>query len=242
MWDHYVQDGPNGTWRLKEWNEAGVPSLRDYVSKCVQDQGGTFPAPVTRMTLQAPHVRVRAGDFVQVPIWLLNGADVANMNFEVLYDGAIATAQETVIKGNLLGGASFRANAKLPNQALIGFAQTTGINGTGTVSYLTFQAKGKPGQRTPLYLKVTTINNPGGTVLPIDLIHGSILIVGEDGLIPGDCDGDGALTALDALCALEMSVKLIPVRMNMDMDADAQVTSRDATIILQRAAQSVIKK
>ena len=53
--------------------------------------------------------------------------------------------------------------------------------------------------------------------------------------ILGDCDGDGKLTESDALCALEMSVGLRPVRLNMDMDNSTDVNSRDAVIILQKA-------
>lgn len=51
----------------------------------------------------------------------------------------------------------------------------------------------------------------------------------------GDCDGDGRMTALDARCALEMSVQLTPVQIALDMDESKDVTSRDATLILQRA-------
>lgn len=51
----------------------------------------------------------------------------------------------------------------------------------------------------------------------------------------GDCDGDGRLTPLDARCALEMSVQLIPARAEADIDQSSEVTSRDATMILQRA-------
>lgn len=53
--------------------------------------------------------------------------------------------------------------------------------------------------------------------------------------VPGDCDGDGKLTEIDALCALEISVGLRPASPNMDMDDSGAVTSRDAVIILQRA-------
>jgi hypothetical protein len=38
----------------------------------------------------------------------------------------------------------------------------------------------------------------------------------------------------DAMCALQMSVQLIPVRLVMDMDKSGDVTSRDAAIIAQK--------
>ncbi len=51
----------------------------------------------------------------------------------------------------------------------------------------------------------------------------------------GDCDGDAKITELDALCALEMSTQLRPVKLAMDMDNSGDVSSRDAVIILKSA-------
>lgn len=51
----------------------------------------------------------------------------------------------------------------------------------------------------------------------------------------GDCDNDTKLTELDALCALQMSVRLIEINLVMDIDGNGVVDSRDAVIILQRA-------
>ena len=51
----------------------------------------------------------------------------------------------------------------------------------------------------------------------------------------GDCDGDGTLTELDALCALEMSTQLRPSKPIMDIDNSGAVDSRDAVVILQKA-------
>jgi hypothetical protein len=48
-----------------------------------------------------------------------------------------------------------------------------------------------------------------------------------------DCDGDSALSEVDALCALDMSVQLKPVSLGMDVDGNGSVDSRDAAIILQ---------
>lgn len=50
----------------------------------------------------------------------------------------------------------------------------------------------------------------------------------------GDCDGDGSLTAADALCALQVSVGLLNVRRAVDLDQNGTVTSSDARLILQK--------
>jgi len=186
------------------------------------------------MTLQAGQRRVVEGGLVNVPVWLINGKDVANTNFTMDYDGGVAVPEGDLIKGSLLDRALFEFKTAEANLIRIGFAQTAGINGTGTVTYVPFRAVGKVGDRTELHLEVTTINNPGGTVLTIDRIDGAIQI---GGLVPGDCDNDGALTELDAACALQISVRLRPVILALDMDNSGEVTSRDATLILQRATR-----
>ena len=75
-------------------------------------QGG--PATVTRMTLQAEKRSVKVGQTVTVPIWLLKTKSVANMNFNVRYDTAVAKATGSFSKGNLLGRAMFEANPRRP--------------------------------------------------------------------------------------------------------------------------------
>lgn len=237
--------------------EGELPALKDYVEDCRRKHGGGrgggggsgpsatgYPPntdPTTPMTLLAENRTVLAGGTVLVPVWLVNAADVANINFTVGYDGNVARPEGEPGKGNLLGEALFSANPTEAGLIRLGFAQSKGLSGTGNVAYLPFRAVGKPGDRTPLHLDVQIINNPGGTLLTIARLDGSITIVGPDGLVPGDCDGDGALTAVDAKCALDMSVELIPEKPNMDMDGDSQVTSRDATIILQRRAYFLAK-
>ena len=95
-----------------------------------------------------------------------------------------------------------------------------------------FRAVGQPGQSTPLKVKVTTINDPTGKKLSIARINGLVEIVGPEGALPGDCDGDGNLSEP---CALQMSVQLVPQRLALDVDSDGAVTSRNSAITLQKA-------
>jgi len=53
-----------------------------------------------------------------------------------------------------------------------------------------------------------------------------------DGAKAGDVDGDGRLTAADALSALRMSVSISPSSSQADMDGEGGVTSNDARLIL----------
>jgi hypothetical protein len=208
---------------------------------------GAFPEPaqVGGMALQAGQRRVPQGALEYVPVYLLNGANVANMNFNIASNDAVARPEGDLVKGNLLSGALFEFKTSEPNLIRVGFAQQSGIYGTGAVTYVPFRAVGQPGSRTDLCLEVTTINDPGGTVLAIDRIHGYIEIMNPDGSDPGgdpeggvlqgDCVPDGRLDERDATCALQMSVGLRQPLPWMDMDGSGDVTSRDATLILQQA-------
>ncbi|MBN2489030.1 MAG: hypothetical protein JXA98_08385 [Methanosarcinaceae archaeon] len=51
----------------------------------------------------------------------------------------------------------------------------------------------------------------------------------------GDCNGDNKLTALDALCALQMAVGKMEEDDILDVDDNGEVSSLDARIILQNA-------
>jgi hypothetical protein len=53
----------------------------------------------------------------------------------------------------------------------------------------------------------------------------------------GDCNKDAEISAVDALCALKMSVGKMPEDENMDVDGDLKVTSSDVRIILQGAVK-----
>jgi hypothetical protein len=186
------------------------------------------------MTLQAAQRRVAANDLVLVPVWLIRGENVANINFDLTYTASVARPEGTIAKGNLLDNALFSVNPNVSGIIRAGFAQTSGVSGTGTVMYVPFRAVGKVGDRTRLDLTVTTINNPSGAVLTIDRIPGEIVIVGAGDVGLGDCDGDGRLSALDAECALDISVGLRALILALDMDKSGDVTSRDAVLILQR--------
>ena len=200
--------------------------------------GSPEPAAVTCMTLQGGQRNVRAGQEVYVPVYMINGANVANINYEITYNATVATAQPDVKRGSFFATSLGQNNTAQTGIVRVGNAQTGGENGTGSVSWIRFRAAGRPGDRTDLKITVSTINDPAGATLRIDRIDGLIQIVDENGLLPGDCPtaANGRLDLDDALCALQMSVQLIPISLTMDMDKDGNVTSRDSTIIQQRVA------
>lgn len=200
--------------------------------------GSVEPYPaLTGMTLQVAQRRVAPGELVMVPVWLVKGSGVANMNFDLTYDANVARPEGAIVKGNLLDSALLSTNPNTSGILHAGFAQDVNLNGTGTVAYVPFRAVGQAGDRTTLMPVVTTINSQDGRALSIDRVPGEIVIAGPGETLGGDCDGDGAVTTLDALCALEMSVQLRPARPVMDVDQNGSVTSRDAAVLLQQALE-----
>jgi hypothetical protein len=56
--------------------------------------------------------------------------------------------------------------------------------------------------------------------------------------VAGDWNRDGRIGAVDALAALRMATGRIPPDLVLDVDGDGQVTTRDALLILKRAAET----
>ena len=92
----------------------------------------TTPAATTAATgmrIESEHRRVSEGELVTVPVWLKDADDVANINFEVLYDPEVAQPEGDIVKGNLLDDAIFSVNPRELGRMRMGFAQTSGLSG-----------------------------------------------------------------------------------------------------------------
>ena len=185
------------------------------------------------MTLQAGKRSVKQGETVSVPIWLINGQGLIDMNFNLTYDANVAQSAGPIVKGNVLGGADFEANPNQPGLVQVGFVpQQGGVTApVGTVAQIPFKAVGAPGSRTALHLVPRKSSVTGGAPANLTTIDGEILVVTDEGLLPGDTTGDGQVNMDDVLAALKMSVGLLPVNMRADMDKDGQVTAADARLI-----------
>lgn len=184
------------------------------------------------MTLETDRYQARPAETITVPVWLYRAAGVASLNATLRYDPAVVAVAGDVVKGNVLGAAMFEANPREKGVIRLGFAQSRDLSGTGTLAQIPFKAVGQPGDRTKLRIEVTSINSAGGARPAIETIEGEIVVVGPEGVLPGDTNGDGTLAAVDAMNALKMSVGNMAVNLAADLDKDGQVTARDATLIL----------
>jgi len=84
-------------------------------------------------------------------------------------------------------------------------------------------------------MEVAIASSATGESPPLSIMNGEITLSGETKGLPGDVDGDGRLTARDAMSALRMSVGKQAENPAADMDRDGKITARDATLILLAA-------
>lgn len=140
----------------------------------------------------------------------------------------------TVARGNALPGATlFSANTDESGIVRIGFAGSSTVPADGTIAEISFRAVGREGSSSDLPPVATTMNTSSRQPLTPATVPGTVAIAAKRN--PGDFDGDGVLRAADALAALEMSVRLRPEELVLEMDSDGTVTSLDAALIHRSA-------
>ena len=191
------------------------------------------------------------GDTQLIPIFLHNAANLSNINVDIRYNPQVAQINGQVARGNLVRNALFAPNANTSGLVRIGFAQSNPLGvPLGVLAYLPFRAVGQPGQHTLLKITVTAAADGKGQPLMVQTADGCLCIVHEGGVISGDPNQDGRVTALDAWIALMISVgreaELAALRIDVarakvvcNVDGQAGVTSTDAAEILRMAAKQV---
>ncbi len=194
------------------------------------------PLLVTAMTLRAESRKAKAGETVTVPVRLLKGAGLIDLNFNLEYDASVVQAAGNVVKGNLLDGGEFEANTAQAGVVQFGLVpKTGGIGNTdGTLAHVAFKVVGQPGSRTVLRLVPRKGTLAGGAAANPATVHGEIQIVGDDGFVSGDVSGDDKTDMADVMMVLKISVGLLPHNPRADVDKDGQVTAADARLIREK--------
>jgi hypothetical protein len=208
----------------------------------------TTTKPVTVTTTSTPQVTkgctgsgtsiyvddriMNPGQEVVIPIMICNANDIANMDFSVGYDSSALQFKDAV-KGSLNANTLFESN-NIGNKVKIAFAGKTGFSGSGSIAVLTFRVTGQNGASSPITVTVDGASTSGGKPVTIPVNNGKVSIGNPN---PNDPDGDGKVTSLDALIALQISVGKRPIDINYDVNKDKTVNSSDAREILKLAVQ-----
>jgi hypothetical protein len=188
--------------------------------------------PTGKLIIQAGSRKVNVGQEILVPVEVIGGKGLGNLNVVIEYDSKVGQVRQPSKAGELLAGRLFESNPQESGVFRFGFAGKDGLAGDGILTMLPITAIGKPGDKSALTATVTSANDAEGQSLDSGVISGEIEIVSTGGAGSGDVNDDGIVNTLDALAALKMSVKLLPENMAADMDHDGKVTSNDARLIM----------
>jgi hypothetical protein len=168
---------------------------------------------------------------VLVPIRLEKAGEVGSLGFNLNYDPSVAEVVK-VYQGARMFSAAFSYNAGVPGVISFGSAATGGVSGDGSAAVIEFRIIGVRGEASPLTLSDGLASDTAVTARSIRLVHGRLTI---EEPVTGDGNGDGRITALDALIALRMFVGLSPEDLVMDVNGDGRVTPDDARQLLTMA-------
>ncbi len=215
----------------------GIPDSQD---QCPNTPANTSvgsdgcPSAAASANLVVESRTVTPGNQVTVPVKLQNVSDVASLNFNISYNAGLVKVIR-VDKGSLLSGIAFVANTNESGIIRFGFATENYVDGTGPIGHIVFEAIGSAGSSSPLTVSGVEATNSSGNSISLSTQNGTVTISGNR--IPGDYNGDGLVTELDALAALRMSVKLLAEDLILDMDQNGRVTAEDARRILSIAVR-----
>ena len=171
------------------------------------------------------------GSTVRVPIMVGKARDIGGLAFSLGYDPTMLEVTG-VEQGSRLAGATFTYSAQDPGVIRFGFAAEEPITGDGSAAVVVFKVIAEREGVSLLSLTRSLVSDSYSRPLSIQLSDGELTIGTR---VAGDGDGDGMVTALDALIAMKMAHQLMQVDLALDMDGDGSVTADDARQILAMA-------
>lgn len=169
-----------------------------------------------------------SNSLVLLPVMIQKTEGLTSLGFTIEYDASIAELVG-VSKGASLLSSSFTYNGDSPGAVRLGFAASTEVNSGWSAAIAEFKVIGEEGSVSTVAISDILATGVDGHTIALEAVNGRIN-VGQS--IPGDGNGDGRVTALDALIALRMFVDISPEDPVLDLDGDGRVTPQDARQIL----------
>ncbi len=216
-----LQPGKTGTVRLygPDSLAPAIAATQNSSAAC-KDGTGVYVSNLT----------VASGRKLTVPVMACNVKNLANMDMEVSYNPAVLTF-ENAEKGGLNSSSIFQANGK-DAKVKISFAEVKGFSGNGSIAYINFTVAGVSGSTCDLKPVVSSAKDASEADVAVKTAAGKFTVGNSTA---GDCDGDGLISARDALAALQMAVEKISADLCYDINSDGKVNSSDAREILKKA-------
>ena len=195
-----------------------------------QTQPETPPVP-SGATLRVGSRMASPNSTVLVPIRLEQAEQVGSLGFNLNYNPAVARAVR-VYRGARMSPATFSFNAATPGLIRIGAAAHDAVSGDGSAAVIEFRIVGERGSYSDITLTDMEVSDFSGARRSIDVHHGSLTV---DAAGVGDGNGDGRITAVDALIAMRMFTGLVNEDLVMDVNGDGRVTPVDSMQVLNLA-------
>ena len=187
--------------------------------------------------------------YLQIPVVLEEGQDIGAAQIAMyFYTDKDFLSLDTCDPGDIAQGSLLDCNYNYREQgqgtsvytANLSLVSTRGISGPGILLYLTFRYNGSFSgtKEVDVAFWPSTMFTVGGQ--DVFLWTNSSLhhyyIAAPDSSTAGDVNGDGKVTAVDALMALRMTTGSLAVNMAADMDKSGKVQVKDVLFILQKAS------
>ena len=194
--------------------------------------GSTTSGP-TKVALVVGSRVASPGARVLIPIRLENPDGVHTLEFDLNYDPAVLEVAE-IQPGSRLSVPGSRYDMDSPGVVRFDLTVSDQLKGNGSAAMVEFEAVGEVGASSVLTIKDAIVMDSSGSTRSIEVAEGAFT-VGTPAV--GDGNGDGKITALDALIALRMSAGVAKVDLFMDVNGDGRVTPTDARQLLSMVRQ-----
>jgi len=179
------------------------------------------------------HVTITADDMT----------DLANFDITITYDPAVVIVTGTANNGAFGSSMNNLDGAASGTVRLMSFNTGSGQTGSDILlSTLTLKAVGTATQTSTLNLTINSLMNSAEGDITATLDNGVFTVTVADTpvILKGDINGDGILSSVDALMALQMAAGNIAQNLVADVSGDGNVTSLDALMILQASVGAIV--
>ena len=194
------------------------------------DSGTGGNAPTGAKLMVASRVALPGGR-VLTPIRLENPDEVYTLEFNLNYDPSVLEVVE-VQPGSRLSVPASSYDTNTPGVVRFDVTVSDQLEGDGSAAVVDFKVVGAAGASSPLTVTETVVMDNLGNARSIEVTEGTSTV---ETPAAGDGNGDGKITALDALIALRMSAGIAGVDLLMDVTGDGRVTPKDARQLLSMA-------
>ena len=194
------------------------------------DSGTGGNAPTGAKLMVASRVALPGGR-VLTPIRLENPDEVYTLEFNLNYDPSVLEVVE-VQPGSRLSVPASNYDTNTPGVVRFDVTVSDQLEGDGSAAVVDFKVVGAAGASSPLTVTETVVMDNLGNARSIEVTEGTFTV---ETPAAGDGNGDGKITALDALIALRMSAGIAGVDLLMDVTGDGRVTPKDARQLLSMA-------